>query len=129
MTQKITDRELLEFAAKAAGIELGEDRIDSGVSITGPDGRHRHLPRWNPLADDGDALRLAVNLHIDIASYKESGNVHAYSKQLLDYGTDGAPSYQDHEIMTEPFGDDQMAATRRAIVRAAASIGEQLCRT
>lgn len=56
----MTDRELLELAAKAAGIERGAERADCGISTTLPDGRHGHLPRWNPLEDDGDAFRLLV---------------------------------------------------------------------
>ncbi len=43
----MTDRELLEYAAKAAGLDhLWVVEID-GIS-----------PNWNPLTDDGDALRL-----------------------------------------------------------------------
>jgi len=57
----MTDRELLEMAAKAAGITrhdwigigLQEQRVH-GVPHCGTDG-----PIWNPLTDDSDALRLA----------------------------------------------------------------------
>ena len=56
----MTDRELLELAAKASG-ELtaswcGNDAYFDGV-----------LSRWNPLEDDGDALRLAVKLELDVS--------------------------------------------------------------
>ena len=51
----MTDRELLEAAAKAAGMNhLWVDEIDS-VS-----------PEWNPLEDDGDAMRLAVGLNLAV---------------------------------------------------------------
>ena len=55
----MTDRELLELAAKASG-ELtaswyGNDAYFDGV-----------LSRWNPLSDDGDALRLAVKLNLSV---------------------------------------------------------------
>lgn len=117
----MTDLDMLLLAAKAAGIEIAWSS-EPGVSP-----RHkRTFTAWNPLTDDGDALRLAVKLHIDIQSYKESGNVHAYSKQLLGHGTDGVPSYQDGECMTQPLGEDPMGATRLAIVRAAAEIGRAM---
>lgn len=61
----MTDRELLELAAKAASIEQGEDRTECGISTTLPDGRHGHLSRWNPLESDGDALRLAAAIGMD----------------------------------------------------------------
>lgn len=105
----MTDREMLELAAKAAGIELGEDRIDCGVSVTDADGRHRSLPQWNPLNDAGDALRLAVDLRIDL-THCEPGCIiasHAHGDIKEGYGK----------------GSDPLAATRRAIVRAAAEIG------
>lgn len=81
---------------------------------------------WNPLTDDGDALRLAIKLHIDISSYKESGNVYANSKHSLGIDSYGYHSYQDHRLITEPLGEDPMASTRRAIVRAAAEIGKNI---
>lgn len=93
-----SDRELLELAAKAAGID------------------HRRLPdawperfdddQWNPLIDDGDALRLAVKLKIDLKLYDD--HVVAW----FDGGYIGTG-----KIL---YGDDPQAATRRAIVRAAA---------
>ena len=57
----MTDRELLEAAAKAAGIERWY--WSSGLVIVGPATREEP---WNPLDDDGDALRLAVRLAIMI---------------------------------------------------------------
>ena len=93
----MTDKELLEKAAKAAGINL---RFLSG-NIPFSDGPSR-IGEWNPLTDDGDALRLAVKLCI-----------------LDKYEIGIAPVNVWH-------GDDPYAATRRAIVRAAAAIGEKL---
>ena len=104
------DRELLELAAKAAGIEYGADRIDSGLSLTEKDGRHRSLPRWNPLEDDGDALRLAVKLRLKISIASATAIATHHQKA---WG----------EALHEDLGDDHYAATRRAIVRAAAEIG------
>lgn len=95
-----TDRELLELAAKAAGIEPhGAMRADwlNGSSTY-----------WNPLTDRGDALRLAVKLGmlVDVTSFSTTaivnGDIHA----------------------AEKHNGDPDAATCRAIVRAAAAIGE-----
>jgi hypothetical protein len=49
----MTDRELLEMAAKAAGIPDGEWR--EGHGICPPEWHERHRYYWNPLEDDGDA--------------------------------------------------------------------------
>lgn len=93
----MTDRELLELAAKAAGIE--------GLSF---DRTRRDWP-WNPLDDDGDALRLAVKLFLHI-------HIH-----------DGCTEAQgDYSPLTEEHYDDPSAATRRAIVRTAAEIGRAM---
>ena len=100
----MTNRELLEAAAKAAGIAL-EWQADGWAHCldTGCE--------WNPLTDDGDALRLAVKLRIAV-DFDGIENGTAQAMQ-----TDGAR----WEI--EPYGTDPYAATRRAIVRAAAEIG------
>jgi hypothetical protein len=108
-----TDRELLELAAKAAEIERGEDRLDCAISIT-ENGRHRSLPQWNPLTDDGDALQLAVKLRIDLDQYADS--VRCLRSEDFD-DSEGTEA-------VENLGQDQYAATRRAIVRAAAEIGK-----
>jgi hypothetical protein len=70
---------------------------------------------WNPLEDDGDALRLAVKLGIAIQLHPSW--VYARAMPPND-------PYDWREI-TEGWGNtkDPLAATRRAIVRAAASIG------
>ena len=105
------DRALLEAAAKAAGNgavwyqSLGMG-IDTGSSIP---------TLWRPLTDDGAAFRLAVKLRIDIElSIVNSGFVHA------EWWHDEKESY---EYAEEVLGSDPYAATRRAIVRAAAAIG------
>jgi len=110
------DRELLELAAKAAGIEDGADRIDSGLSLTEKDGRHRYLPRWNALEDDGDALRLAHALRMIIEPLNTLRGEH--------YGFAAQPSGRDDCGCVE-LGSE-IAALRRAIVRAAAEIGRNM---
>ncbi len=93
----MTDRELLEFAARAAGATWIDDNwpedlpglmLDFGKGTT----------QWNPLTDDGDALRLAVKLKM----WTHSG-MGCFQNEL-----------------------DPLAATRQAIVRAAAEIGRNM---
>lgn len=108
-----TDRELLELAAKAAGIDLlwsSEDEVSPRLAD------NRFWP-WNPLSDDGDALRLAVNLRItpDFDTDEGKGVFTGYEARIKSY----------HPIL-EKFGDDDCAATRRAIVRRAAEIGKAM---
>ena len=100
----MTDRELLEVAAKAAG-ELTPDWYGNNAYFDGV------LKRWNPLTDDGDALRLAVKLEMYIVTRFEKTNV---SAPRLD------------GWIVEPHHDNPDAATRRAIVRAAAEIGKEM---
>ena len=98
----MTDRELLELAAKAAGIEVIGPMGDDGLTLF--NGKH-----WNPLADDGDAFRLMVKLGIHVMHSKHK--VRAGRKLVQD-----GPCEEDKR-------PDPLAATRRAIVRAAAEIG------
>lgn len=78
---------------------------------------------WSPLTDDGDAMRLAVNLEISITPYpiyKRGGRHSVIAKQRrpVDYMKGRNPT----EVF-ELYGDDPAAAWRRAIVRCAAEIG------
>ncbi len=109
----MTDRELLELAAKAMGA-VHADQWDNGSLLVSFDGKTARL--WNPLTDDGDALRLAVKLGIQVGPNPASNEpmCFAWARQL---GI-GA-QYEMH-------GTDPYAATRRAIVRAAAEIGRAM---
>lgn len=99
------DRELLEKAAKAAGLWDAENNcID--------------IP-WNPLVSDGDALRLAVKLRITI---QWSATVDDFSPSVEVYHAEDVHS----ECIEVKTGPSPYAATRRAIVRAAAAIGERM---
>jgi hypothetical protein len=113
------DRELLELAAKAAGIgrltwckvyNVGGNEVDcSDMAYVESDSPDEATAYWDPLNDDGDALRLAVKLQM---SFARDGRV------SMAIG-DG----QMFEEQMQDFGGDPYAATRRAIVRAAAEIG------
>lgn len=109
-----TDRELLELAAKAAGIRYHPNR---GCRVTGIGATDiRLLEPWNPLADDGDALRLAVKLRLDISPQPDDKIEVSNQWENED----------DFRWAWESYGGDAFAATRRAIVRAAAEIGKAM---
>jgi len=103
---KQTDRELLEKAAKAAGIDPQWDGL---------------FWQWNPLTDDGDALRLAVTLGLGFYEGDDDGRA-AYVGY---YPRTGNTRPQRFMVERHDAHPDPYAATRRAIVRAAAAIGEQ----
>ena len=109
------DRGLLELAAKAAGIEgefgdkfnIGPDEVDCTDLFFIEDDSNCAV--WNPLTDDGDAMRLAVMLNFHIELHDELVRVW----------------YTDRECVELYFNpEDKLDATRRAIVRAAAEIGK-----
>ena len=103
----MNDKELLELAANAASVPIREwcwrelDDTWHGKRRDAEEGN----AYWSPLTDDGDALRLAVGL--DIVPRCINGVAFAWRDGVCD--------------MQEPYGD-KFAATRRAIVRAAAAL-------
>jgi hypothetical protein len=103
----MSDRELLELAAKAAGILVDCSHGTPLVSGT--------RKTWNPLADDGDALRLAVRLQM-IVCVRAEGKTDA-AVRVTSFITPWRSFMEDHEA-------DPYSATRRAIVCAAAAIGK-----
>lgn len=115
----MTDRELLELAAKAMH-NLRDPNFmnfsveDDGVCLELGSRRGAVTSYWNPLTDDGDALRLAVKLCLDVTP---AGNYTAVRR------------FNSNHWTTEEWGHDPYdpyAATRRAIVRAAAEIGKAM---
>ena len=102
------DKELLELAAKAAGIDYYHQ--DSMGNL-----HEKKGGTWNPLIDDGDALRLMVTLRIDVWLCEEKIAV-------AEYGLNGFCIGRCNEWLH----DDPHAAVRRAIVRAAAEIGKEM---
>jgi hypothetical protein len=99
----------LELAAKAAGIKIPKPNpwftYDEayGFMWMNMDGRAVEK-KWNPLADDGDAFRLAVRLRMIV--------------------TPGTARLLDGRVFGKDM--DSIEETRRAIVRAAAEIGRNI---
>jgi hypothetical protein len=56
----MTDREMLELAAKAAGLPHQWCKAWHTMAEPRPDGGFFFEKVWNPLRDDGDALRLRL---------------------------------------------------------------------
>jgi hypothetical protein len=109
----MTDRELLEAAAKAAGLKIHAARqaerdeegcANSGLWIV------NGSTCWNPLTDDGDALRLAVKLLFEIDMDCRSIAIR----------------HQTGVKILKAFNNDPCATTRRAIVMAAAAMGKEM---
>ena len=117
----MTDKELLELAAKAAGVDAYWSVTDSiqhyPIFVTECGGRMGDLPyedEWNPLKDDALALRLAVKLNMGIS-------VPVFKNPRADVIV-----FRNSAINVIEEGADPFAATRRAIVRAAAEIGRNM---
>lgn len=104
----MSDRELLELAAKAVGYKLSAT-YEAIWSDTGAE-----FSLWNPLTDDGDALRLAVKLECDLVISNQHPACSAAFCQVEN---------KYFEVSHADCEGDPYAATRRAIVRAAAEIG------
>lgn len=106
----MNDRELLELAAKAAGMAPIYDANDCFVCWVGEcDTGHW----WDPLKDDGDALRLALALRLDVEFDGPRGVRVKYD------GPEGVPCMVDEYLSSKDAASD----LRRAIVLAAAEIG------
>ncbi len=116
----MTDRELLELAAKAAGLQLcgyslvGENEDDEECEVLEAafvklSQQQEIATMWNPLTDDGDALRLAVKLHMQVSVTTES----CRAETLPCLGVRVNDS-------------DENLATRRAVVMAAAAVGREM---
>lgn len=104
------DLELLVLAARALGAVRTEEVDGEGyLNLHFADGST--VFAWNPLIHSDDAFNLAVDLWLAIDAMSEDAISLAYIKgrnQARDLGR-----------------DDARAATRRAVTRAAAEIGQQ----
>lgn len=109
MTHK-TDRELLELAARSYGISGQWSDYHQGICYSVKGSLDMHV--WLPLIDDGDALRLGARLLLNVLSSEAC---------IVAEDENGV------ECIEYIYGpEDYASGWRRAIVRAAASIGEQM---
>lgn len=113
------DRELLELAAKAAGIEHpGGEHCLYGPALWDC----QRLCWWRPLTDDGDALRLAVKLRLEFKFLDGFKQVICRRHECRDqFETQGMVGYGGG-CDPEPTAEN----VRRAIVRSAAEIGRSM---
>lgn len=119
-----SDRELLALAAEAARYKVRWIEGATPLHYTGfmiDNGKHvpsgfEHEIRWNPLTDDGDALRLATATMICV----EFG----YCQDSAPIIRCGYIEDRDSWKMYPNFPNPHIA-TRRAIVTAAAEIQKQ----
>lgn len=102
----MTDRELLEKAAKAAGLTV-LSWLQEGYPYVVDENDKRY--GWNPLVFDSDALRLMVKLKLSLVQ--------------IDDGLPQAIWEENGKLIYEPV-ENHYAAARRAIVRAAAAMAD-----
>ena len=119
----MTDRELLERAARAAGRGKIMAYLDDGAICTATLCWPHSGERWDPLNDDGDALRLAVKLRFVVHVW-DDGCTTSVAKTMPDGEDPDATSAAWHSDSLPLGSIDPAAATRRAIVRAAASLSD-----
>jgi hypothetical protein len=125
-----TDRELLELAATAAGYTDAEFQEFDGMEIRHgfPSGvwsakkyEQTNSGYWNPLWDDGDALKLATELNLVLTPGDEE-----CCAEFCNMGN-GEYCINRCEVKVQPDrGIDKQSAMRRAIVHAAAEIGRAM---
>lgn len=104
----MTEREMLEYAAKAAGYDCRWEADGDFINLE--DG----LP-WKPRDDDGDSFRLMVALGVGVYIAPDGGCVAA-----------GIPGEELFQVERITDGGDLCAATRHAIFRTAAEIGRNM---
>ena len=117
----MTDCELLELAAKAAGY-IVDGYVSSGLWVYERNASWKEAEPpiflWSPLKNDGDALRLAVKLNLDILQDPVSSKDNAVEVQGNFENVESQPWAWENRA------PDPYTATRRAIVRVAAEIGK-----
>lgn len=115
----MNDLELLTLAAKAVdNPSIHETRVWDGEKFQIEQNGQKYT--WNPLIDDGEALRLAVALGIEIIPDKTGGQTSS-AFMVGEYGYNLDEQWGEYY---DGCDDGPMKATRLVIVRSAAQIGE-----
>jgi hypothetical protein len=105
----MSGKELLTLAAKAAGFRVHEYcELSGGDPYLWVSDQAGGSFTWSSIADDGDALRLAVKLELLV-------DMHGLHVRV-------SMPYEIGHLAVEAKVDNPAAATRRAITRAAAAI-------
>lgn len=121
----MTDLEMMELAALAAGIVIVRSRLHDPLnndmlienSARNPGQR---TGGWNPKDNDGDSRRLEVALRLEVYHSHDAG-------EGVGYCYVGYPSIDRCILYVfEPHGADPYAATRLAVLRAAAEMGKRM---
>lgn len=109
----MTDREMLELAAQAAGMPIhvwGTKGKESVADMTTPS----NPKPWNPLLDDGDAFRLQVKLRFTV--------------KIADHECEVFDEVSGECLASIPMfnasDEEARKIVRRAITMAAAEIGK-----
>ena len=107
-----TDEDLWRLAALAAGVPIPFS------------GYFPNESKFNPLNHDADAIRLAIQLGLQIwfTPHVKNGNCTVIKSNPLEVIMEGGEIFRAFE----PYKKDPQAAMRRAIVRAAAYIGQSM---
>lgn len=121
MSEKNEER-LILLAAKAAGLKVQYSNNYGDFSIGEPYSKGE--TRWNPIEDDGDALRLLAVIARHAAFRFSAGKTIHGNNILLDLETSAPKTVQ---VASLDSGEGDVAKSmRRIIVSAAAEIGKKM---
>ena len=110
----MTDKEMTELAAVALGLETEWMVDNQGLPFLH---NYENGCEFDPLHNDGDAFRLALELRLDIGyGYNLSNKEVVMVKHVDKFGG----------CFEEQLGSDKRISVRRTIVRAAAEIGKKM---
>ena len=110
----MNDKELLELAALAAGYNIGFFSARNQRGFTCGFTHAKDGGDWNPLDNDGDALRLAAELRLKIIPGKHKGDGCTVESQQ--------EGVRSHTV----FFDNPIKEMRFAVIYVAAEIGKSM---
>lgn len=109
---------ILKLAAKAVGYDIIGYNEKSGLRVWNKE--KTHGIKWNPLVDDGDAMRLAVSLGLSVDIHRKSPVCNVDFVEVRGYEYRKLIS----TVIASDNADSLGSATRQAIVNAAIHIGK-----
>lgn len=113
--RSMTEREQLEYAAKAMGIKVRcLEGLDGAVYVAVADEKP-----WNPKVDDGDSRRLQNATRVSLIYPAAMPDV----VQALAFAPD---TIEGRYTATEPIGTDLDAAVRLAVFKVAVEVGKAM---